>query len=168
MSGLDVATAVVTLAGAGMAVAKGLIQIADSIGSAGEEVRLCAADTTLFSQMLVSLADGLRNPITALRATQNIMEDLVNVCERILVPFRNLIAKLKPLLDKYCHSRQQLRQISLRIQWVFRHKSKVIFYQQALGQLKATLTCLLASMSLQESRANAPQNTLCAYTHVPK
>ena len=48
MSGLDVAAAIIRIAGAGMTVAKELIDIAGAIGSAGEEVRICATDTDLF------------------------------------------------------------------------------------------------------------------------
>ena len=160
MSGLDVAASVIGIAAAGMQVAKGLIEIAERIGSAGEEVRLCASDTALFSQMVGSLADALKMPTAASRPTQSTTEDLVDVCEMILEPFQRLIARLIPLLEKYHESELQIRRIGLRIQWYFRHKSKVTFYQQALQQIKPTLTCHLASMNLQEARASAPQNLL--------
>ena len=160
MSGLDVAAGVVSIASAGLVVAKGLIDVADGIGNAGEEVRLCASDTALFSQMLGTLADALNMPTAASRATQSTTEDLIDLCERVLDPFQRLIERLAPLLKKYRDSDHQLRQIALRVQWHFRHKSKVTFYHQALGQLKATLTCHLASMNLQEARSSAPQNVL--------
>ena len=160
MSGFDAAAGVAGIASAGMLVAKGLIQLADGIGSAGKEVRMCASDTALFSQMLENLADAPKLPSAASRATQSTTEDLIDVCERILYPFQRLTERLTPLLEKYRESEHQLRQIGLRIQWYFRHKSKVTFYQQALAQLKATLTCLLASMNLQEARASSPQKIL--------
>ena len=160
MSGLDVAAGVAGIAAVGITVAKGLIQIADTIGSAGEEVRMCAAETTLFSRMLDDLSDTLAKPTAASRASQNTAEDLIDICERILNPFKSLISRLNPLLESYRKSEHQLRQLSLRIQWYFRHKSKVTFYQQALGRLKLTLTCLLASMNYQEARACDPQLVL--------
>ncbi len=160
MSGLDVAAGILGIANAGIAVAKGLIQIADAIGSAGEEVRMCAAETTLFSRMLDDLSNALTKPTAASRATQNTTEDVIDICERILKPFETLITKLNPLLESYRKSEHQLRQLSLRIQWYFRHKSKVTFYQQALGRLKLTLTCLLASLNYQQARASAPQMVL--------
>ena len=79
MAGLDVAAGVVSLAGAGIAVAKGLVQIADGIGSAGEEVGLCASDIALFSRMLENLGDALRFPTATSRATQRTTEDLIEI-----------------------------------------------------------------------------------------
>ena len=140
--------------------AKGLVQIADGIGSAGEEVRICASDTAFFSQTLENLADALNMPTAASRATQSMTEDLIDLCERILHPFQRLIERFTPLLEKYRESEHQLRQIGLRIQWYFRHKSKVTFYQQALGQLKANLTCFFGVMNLQEAKVNKPQKGL--------
>lgn len=160
MSGLDIAAGVIGIASAGMAVAQGLIQIADAIGSAGEEVRILATDTDLFSQMLVNLSEALKTRTAASRSIQNTAEDVLDICGRILNPFKRLITKLGPLLQKYRESEHQLRQLSLRIQWYFRHKSKVTFYQAALGQLKATLLCLLATMNLEESRVNHPRNVM--------
>lgn len=158
MSGLDVAAGAIGIAGVGMTIAKGLFQIADTIGSAGEEVRMCASDTNVFSQMLVNLSETLKAPTAASRKTRGTAEDLLDICERILDPFKSLIAKLEPLLQRFRESKHHLRQLSLRIQWYFRHQSKVAFYQKALAQLKSTLSCLLGSMSLEESRASAPQN----------
>lgn len=158
MSGLDIAAGVVGLAGAGIAVSKGLVQIADAIGSAGEEVRVLVSDIDTFSQMLVNLSEALRAPTAASRSTQNTAEDVIDICERILNPFKRLISKLEPLLQKYHESEHQMRQLRIRFQWYFRHKSKVTFYQTALGQLKLSLSCLLATMNLQESRVKTPQS----------
>lgn len=116
MSGLDIAAVVVGIASAGMLVAKGLVQIADGIGSAGDEVRMCASDTALFSQMLEKLADVLNMPSAASRATQSTTDDLIDVCERILYPFERLIERLAPLLERYRESEYHLLQIGLRIQ----------------------------------------------------
>ena len=160
MSGIDAAAGVIGIAGVGMTLAKGLIQIADAIGSAAEEVRICASDTDLFSQMLVNLSTALKMPTAASGSAQCTALDLVDVCERVLEPFKCLISKMTPLLEKYRNSEHQLQQIRLRILWYFKHKSKVTFYQQALSQLKSTLSCLLFSINLQESRASAPQNVL--------
>ncbi len=160
MSGLDVAASVVGVAAAGMQIAKGLIELAEGMGNTGEEVRLCASDTALFSQMVGNLADAVKMPTAASRPIQSTTDDLVNVCEMILEPFQRFIARLKPLLDKYREMEQQSRQIGLRVQWYFRHKSKITFYQQALQQIKPTLTCLLASMNLQEARVSARRNLL--------
>lgn len=160
MSGLNVVAGVGGVAAAGMHIAKGLIELAEGIGSTGEEVRLCASDTALFSQMVENLADALKLPTAASRPAQSATEDLVDVCEMILEPFQRFIARLTPLLDKYRENERRLRRIGLRVQWYFRHKSKITFYQQALQQIKPTLTCLLASMNLQEARSTAPQNIL--------
>ena len=160
MSGLDVAAGVIGIASVGVSVAKGLFEIADGIGSAGEEVRLCAADTDMFCRMLMDLSTILQESGTPGSQAQNIAEDLLNVCERVVNPFQDLISRLRPLLVRYRESERQLRQLSLRIQWHFRHKSKVSMYQSALSQLKATLSCLLTSMNLQEARLKAPQKVV--------
>ena len=165
MSGLDAAAGVVGIASAGILVARGLFQIADAIGSAGEEVRVCAEDTALFSRMLDNLSDALKMPSAATRSSHNSTGDAIDVCERVLKPFQRLIAKLSPLLEKYRESKHQLRQISLRIQWCFSHKSKVLFYQQALNQLKTTLACLLDCICLQEARTSFPQKVLLVFMH---
>ena len=151
MAGLDVAAGVVGIAGAGIVVAKGLFQMADAIDSAGEEVRVCASDTDLFSQMLLNLSSLFERSTSPSYAAQRIAEDPVDVCEQVLKPFQGLIAKMEPLLERYRESQHQIQQLGLRFQWYFRHKSKITFHQQALGQLKATLSCLLASLNLQES-----------------
>lgn len=159
MSGLEIAAGVIGIATAGMMIARDLYKIADTVGSAGEEVRICASDTDLFSQLLVNLHSALEAPTAASRATQKLAVDLVDLSERILEPFRCLIARLDPLLQKYRASERHLLQLGLRVQWYFRHRSKVTFYQQSLGQLKLTLSCLLGTMNLQESRASSPQTT---------
>ncbi|KAL8950523.1 MAG: hypothetical protein Q9222_003446 [Ikaeria aurantiellina] len=163
MSGLEVAAGIITVAGAGIAVAKGLFDIADAIGSAGWEIRFCAADTDLFSQMLLNLSSLLeRSASPSLpHPTQRITDDLLELCERILVPFQRLISKLEPLLKSFRHSQHHLKQIGLRVQWYFRHRSKISLHQHVLGQLKATLSLFLNSMNLQESRSrNAPNAAL--------
>ena len=147
MSGLDVAAGVV-------------IQIADGIGSAGEEVRICALDTVLFSRSSEHLTNALETSTSASKSTQRTTEDVVDLSERILQPFKRLVERLSPLLEKYQNSEHQLRQFGLRIQWYFKHKAKVAFYQQALDRLKATLTCLLGTINLQEARINAPHTVL--------
>ncbi|KAL8711728.1 MAG: hypothetical protein Q9220_003899 [cf. Caloplaca sp. 1 TL-2023] len=160
MSGLEVSAGIIAIAGAGIAVAKGLFGIADAIGTAGWEVRFCAADTDLFSQMLLNLSTLFeRSASPSLpHSTHRIAEDLLELCERILAPFQHLISKLEPLLRNFHESQHQLRQIGVRVQWYFRHKSKISLHQQVLGQLKATLSLFLNSVNLQESRANNAPN----------
>lgn len=102
------AAGIVGVASAGILVAKGLIKTADRIGSAGEEIRICASDTALFSKMLEILADALSMPAAASRATQSATEDLVDLSEQILSPFQRLIERLMPLLEKYRESEHQL------------------------------------------------------------
>ena len=160
MSGLDVAAGIIGITGVGLSIAKDLFTIANGIGSAGEEVRLCAADTDAFCRMLRELGTLLQDSTTSATSGHNIAEDLLDVCERVVNPFQDLISRLRPLLTRYRESQDQFRQISLRVQWHFRHKSRVTMYQITLSQLKATLACLLSTMTLQEARRKSPQNIL--------
>ena len=116
MSGLDVAAAIIGIAGVGMTVVKELTDVAGAIGSAGEEVRICATDTDLFSRMLINLSTALKATTAKSGSAQSTAEDLIDICGRVLDPFERLISKLTPLLENYRESEHQIRQISLRIQ----------------------------------------------------
>ena len=160
MSGLDGAAAIIGIAGVEMTVAKELTDIAGAIGSAEEEVRICATDTDLFSRMLINFSTALRATTAKSGSAQHTAEDLIDRCGRVLDLFDRLISKLTTLLNNYRESEHQILQISLRFQWYFSQRSKVTFYQHAVGQLKFTLSCLLPTMNLQESRVSAPQRVL--------
>ncbi len=160
MAEVGLAAAVLGIASAGLTVAKGFIQIADTIGSAGEQVRIVAAELDAFSAMLLQLKEILKTPTVASRDAQKTAEDTIEVCERILNPFKALISRLEPLLQKFRASKRQRQQLVLRVQFYFRRRSKVNFYRQAVAHVTPTLACLIATMNLQESRANTPQNVL--------
>lgn len=148
---IGVIASVVGVSAAGFKVAQGLYKIADSISSAGEEVRLFATDTHVFSQMLFGLSQSLetsQDPSSRLLVTT---ADAVILCQQILEPFQKVIARLNPLLVRFRESASRLRQIGLRLNWIWKHKSKLVFYQKMLNSLKATLSCLLASMNLTAS-----------------
>lgn len=146
---LSITASVFGVSAAGFKVAQGFYHIADSIGSAGEEVRLFASDTDIFAHMLYSLSQTLEMSSTQLSPRLLITtEDAVKLCEQILQPFERIIARLKPLLQKFKDSQSKTKQVSLRIQWVFKHKAKISFYQRMLNSLKSTLMCLLSSMNL--------------------
>ncbi|KAK0110480.1 hypothetical protein ONS96_002089 [Cadophora gregata f. sp. sojae] len=149
---LSIAASILGVSAAGFKIAQGLYNIASSIGSSGEEIRLFASDTDIFSHMLYSLSQTLES--TAANSTSHsprllvTTEDAVKLCEQVLQPFERIIKRLNPLLVRFKESQRKLKQLGMRIRWVFREKSKVLFYQRMLNSLKSTLTCLLASTNL--------------------
>jgi hypothetical protein len=116
--GLGIVAGVFGVSAAGFRVAQGLYRIADAIGSAGEEVRLFATNTDVFSHMLYGLSQTLEaspNPTSRLLVTT---EDAVVLCKQILEPFEKIIARLSPLLVRFRDSQSRIRQVGLRIQWI--------------------------------------------------
>ena len=151
MAEIGIVASVFGIATAGFRVTQGLYKIADAIGSAGEEVRLLASDSDAFSQMLLSLSEVLKKVIGPSSPSRLIIttEDILKICEQILQPFEKILARLKPLLERFKGSDRKMGQFGLRIQWIFRHKSKLLFYHKMLNSLKSTLACLLATLNLQ-------------------
>jgi hypothetical protein len=155
---LNIAAGVFGIAATGFAVAQGLYQIADGIGSAGQEVRAHAGEIDAFSKLLKRVRAELLRPSNTCFEEQSLVKDIVDICERVLLPLNLLQATLKPLLIQFSRSSKKLRQLGLRIHWLFKSKNKLLFYRSILKEQHRVLDTTLELMILQASRDESPQH----------
>jgi len=146
---VGLAASVLGLAQTAWTVAKGLHDLADEVGSAGEAVRIFASDFWLFVETVKTLRTFLDDLPPVSRRTQSTTEELLEVAmEQVVEPFQELLVELEPLLVRWRDSPRRMKQLGLRIQWAFSCKSKVLFYHAALNALKGNVSLLLQAMSL--------------------
>ncbi|EXJ55844.1 hypothetical protein A1O7_08775 [Cladophialophora yegresii CBS 114405] len=147
---VGLAASVLGLAQTAWTVAKGLYDLADEIGSAGDAVRVFANDFWLFVETTKVLGDLLDSLPAASRRTESTTEELLDVAmDQVVKPFETLLRELEPLLVRWRDSPSRMRQLGLRIQWAFSCKSKILFYHAALNALKGNMSLLLQALSLQ-------------------
>ncbi len=115
----------------GFSIAHGLFQIAQKIGSAGDEVRVYAEEIDTFSKLLGHIKAEIERSTDISVAIQSLIKDVMDICGRVLVPLDRLQANLKPLLARFSSSTGKFRQLGLRLQWVFREKAKLLFFREA-------------------------------------
>ena len=149
---------VIGIAATGFAVAQGLYQIADGIGSAGQEVRIYADEVDAFSKLLKMVRAELLRPSGVSLDEQSLVKDVMDICDRVLQPLNRLQSTLKPLLVRFRNSSGKLRQFGLRVQWFFSSKDKLLFYREALKAQHRILDTTLELMILQANRDKSPQN----------
>jgi hypothetical protein len=143
---LSASASIITIIGTGFAIAKGLDQLADGIGTAGQEVRIYADEIDAFSRLLDVIRELLQRRLKqSWSRAENLLEDILHVCQRVLVPMEIVQATLTPLLSRFRSSPGKFRQFSLRVQWIFSTKEKLLFYRAALkGQHRLLDTTLIA------------------------
>ncbi|ORY12214.1 hypothetical protein BCR34DRAFT_600778 [Clohesyomyces aquaticus] len=157
---LSVTASLLTLVGSGFQAAKSLYNLANSIGSAGLEVRTYADEIDALSKLLQRIrSEILSKPKNAPLYAQNLLQDIVDVCKRALDPILGIQKALEPLLERYRDSPRKLKQFGLRVQWVFMSKDKLQFYRGALRAQHRLLDTTLEMMILQSVREQNPQNT---------
>jgi hypothetical protein len=154
---LSVSASIVALVSAGVAVAKGLHQLADGIGSAGSEIRTYASEIGSFSKLLdVIKEEIIARPQNVSSKAERLFEDIVDICGKVLDPINVLQASLNPLLVHFKDSPKRRQQIGLRIQWYFSTKDKLLFFRGALRNqhrlLDTTLAALTYLAASKESR----------------
>jgi len=148
--GIGLAASVIAVSQTAWAVAKGLYDLADEVGSAGEAVRIFANDFALFVENLKELGALLDSSPSVPRQTQSVTEDLLEVAtDQIVQPFQRLLEDLQPLLVTWRDSPNRMKQLGLRLRWAFSYKAKVLFFHGALNALKGNVSLLLQAMSLK-------------------
>lgn len=146
---LSVTASVAAVITIGVSIAKGLYQIADTMGSAGREVRVYASDIQLMSSVLEGISDQLHKKARqSWSKAERVIEDILAVCNEILEPMNEIQATLLPLLQRYKDSNKKLRQVGARVWWFFKYKEKMLAYRQSLQNLNITLNTQLAAMKL--------------------
>ena len=147
---VGLAASILALAQAGWSVAKGLHDLADEVGSAGEAVRIFANDFSLFMETVETLGSLFDSLPPASRRIQSTTEELLDVAmEQIVTPFQAMLANLEPLLVRWSNSPSRMIQLGKRLQWAFSYKNKVLFYHSALNALKGNASLLLQTMTLR-------------------
>ncbi|KAK8121563.1 hypothetical protein PG999_005683 [Apiospora kogelbergensis] len=158
---LSIAASIAGVATAGFAVAKGLYRIADGIGSPGVEVRIYGDEIAAFSKVLSQLRTEVqspRSPQEATKETQDLLEDTVYACDKILQPIKAILLTLSPVLERLEDNKSKLSRFGLRVQWIFSYKEKLLFYRSALNAQQRLLQTLLDLLLLQAAKQTPSQN----------
>ena len=158
---LSIAASIAGVATAGFAVAKGLYRIADGIGSSGVEVRIYGDEIAAFSKVLSQLRTEFqspRSPQEATKETQDLLEDTVYACDKILQPIKAILLTLSPVLERLEGNKSKLSRFGLRVQWIFSYKEKLLFYRSALNAQQRLLQTLLDLLLLQAAKQTPSQN----------
>ncbi|KAH8170186.1 hypothetical protein LIA77_10730 [Sarocladium implicatum] len=158
MDPFSAASGTVGIISLGLTVAQGLFQIANGIGSAGQEVRRYAQEIDTFSKLLSTVQIELDKSKLPSDDIRDSFDEILHLCERALIPLNNLQKTLKPLLDHYKSSKNKLRQLGLRIKWFFEEKEKLLFYISTLGEEHRALNTLLEILNHRQTR-HLSQNT---------
>ena len=153
---LSIAASVITVATVSFNVAQGLYNLADTIGSAGKEVRMAAQQVASFSGILTSIKTEISRPNELSFVEQSLAIDIVHCCEDVLRPLQRLQDTLKPLLRRYRPSFTKLRHFGLWVQYVFRYKTKLSYCLELLRHQTVTLNAVLGIMNLYASRERNP------------
>lgn len=136
----------------GLTIAQGLFRIAEGIGSAGREVRGYAQEISTFAKLLKYIKAELDSSTNVSINIQSLINDVVDICNRVLTPFDRLHKLLSPLLDQFCTCPNKLRQLGLRLQWMFKTKAKLLFYRETLKEQHRILDTILEIIILQRTR----------------
>ena len=147
---MSLAASIFAVAQIAWSVVKGLDDLAEDVGSAGEALRIFASDFSLFVELLEKLGDFLDGSPSTSRQAELATEDLLEVTlDQIVRPFQGLLDDLQPLLVTWHDCPSRMRQLDVRLEWAFSHRSKVLFFHGALNALKGNVTLLLQTMALK-------------------
>lgn len=147
---IGLAASVIAVAQTAWTVAKGLHDLADEVGSAGEAVRVFANDFKFFVENLKELGELLDGLPSTSRKAESATQDLLEVAtDQVVQPFQRLLRDLQPLLERWHESPSRMKQLGVRLQWAFSYKSKVLFFHGALNALKSNVSLLLQTMALK-------------------
>lgn len=154
--------AVVTLAGT---VSKSLHDIASSIGSAAIEIRQYADEIESFSRLLQNIRRELGKRGRKRKGqTKELVESLVDICQKVLEPFNSMQRLLKPYIKRFRHSKSTLDQFFQRMQWWFHSKGKFLFYYESLKAYRALLAPTISILALQSNQVLSERK----YEHAPR
>lgn len=144
MAELGVIASIIALAGSGIKVSIVLFDLADRIGSAGDEVRLLATEVTLFCSVLQAVQIALEDPSGShyTPAALQLVDQLVRHCISVINEIDNIISSL---VKEEGTSDFPSLEWTGRVRWTFR-RSKVQVKRQTLESCKNTLHLLLTTL----------------------
>lgn len=151
MAEIGLISSIITVVATGAKVSIGLYQFADSIGSAGDDVRNVATEISLFCAVLKQLDSTLkraktaRYSLTALDAAVQIIDE----CRRVFGRVEKVMDKLK---RESASSPLPAVNFAARVKWIFK-RSEVLLYRRTLESMKATLHLMLTTLAIAEKLA---------------
>jgi hypothetical protein len=155
---LSITASIITLATVGFQIAKGLHQLANTIGTAGQEVRLYATEIDSFSKVLEMLRQEITSrPHNLSSKAGRLFESLVDICGRALDPMNRLQTNLNSMLVRFKDSPNKIRQFGLKIQWYFSAKDELLFYRDALRGQHRMLDTTLATLTYLALKDQGPK-----------
>lgn len=147
---LSIATGIAGVVATGFSIAQSLHQIADTIGTAGIEVRIYAKEISSFSKVLQLIKEKVFRVIG--NTVLVLVKEITDICEEVLAPLARLQVTLEPLLGRYRGDEKKAEQIAKRVLWYFSTKQKLLFYREALRGHKQNLDIVLAGMNYDATR----------------
>ena len=143
---IGLAASIFGIVGAVAKLSVGLYQIASTLKEAGNEIRLIATDTSLFSRVLRELALSISLPSYVHLRVCALADDLMHTCGTVQRD-GGLLHTLEPLLPLVDRSQNRIQRVKLRIKWLF-EKSKFIHHRENLCSLKLNLQLFISVIHL--------------------
>lgn len=144
MAEIGAVASIVGLAGAGIKVSFALFDLADRIGSAGEEVKLVATELSLFCSVLQEVASVIQDDDTSqlTPAALLLVNEVTSRCREVVTEIDKIVSSLTK--DQSPFDLPSLEWTS-RVKWTFK-RSKVQVQRQTLESCKSTLQLLLTTL----------------------
>jgi hypothetical protein len=152
MAELELAAAIIGLAGAATNLSVGIFRLADNISNARPEARIIASGISLLSRSLRELAKSFKKAKKLSPEVADTASELVDSCKELIRSLRRSLAK-SPL------SKSKGQAFIAGVVWPFK-KNRVDFLRSSLESLKTTLLLLLATTDLKKAlraRATKPE-----------
>ncbi|KAI9662227.1 MAG: hypothetical protein M1821_008393 [Bathelium mastoideum] len=143
---IGLTASIIGIVGAAAKLSTGLYKVASALKNAGNEVRIIASDTLLFSRVLREFSTSLKADTAVAHRARGIAEDLTEVCQGIQKNGEELLEILGPLISKTDRSRHC---VSLRIRWLFQ-RSKFLWHRDALSSLKGSLQLIISVIQMSK------------------
>lgn len=146
MAEIGAVASIIGLAGVGIKVSFALFDLADRIGSAGEEVRLVATDISLFCSVLKEVASVIQEGDTSqlTPAALFLINEVVSHCGEVVTEIDKTVSSLTKDQNLNPSDLPSL-EWTRRVKWIFK-RSKVQVQRQTLESCKSTLHLLLTTL----------------------
>ena len=154
MAEIGLIASIIGVAGAGARISITLFKMANTLGSAGHEVRFVAADTNALSLVLTNLSRTLKQKRVAAEEGEENATAILILCRSIIADSELLYQKLEPLVSG---STNAVNETLLKVRWLF-EKTKFAAHRQSLEALKSTLGLLISTIMLSASTGRGTSN----------
>lgn len=154
---LSISASLAGILSIGFSVAKGLYRIAEGIGSARQEVRIYADEIDSFSKLLGRVKDEVESTGDISDELQDLVTDVLSLCERLLAPLDRLQKALSPLLVRFRPSPGKFGHFVLKVRWFFMFRDELLVCRDALRGHHRILDTILEVMILKSNRTRRPE-----------